>query len=69
METNILISMKTVTTVTEYQDCIDEVRGTKISMKVIVDMTDEELEKAMEELDMEGIEVIVGDEYDEIKPV
>ncbi len=53
----------------EYQDCIDEVRGTKTSMKVIVDMTDDELEKAMYKLDMEGIEVIMMDGYDEIKPI
>jgi len=69
METNILISMETVRTIKKYQEYINEVRETKIPMRVKVEMTDEELDKAPEELDMEGVEVIVGHEYDEIKPL
>jgi len=61
--------MKTVSSVEEYQECINEVLKTKESMKVKVNMSHPELDKAMEELNLEGVEVIVGEEYDEIKPL
>ena len=61
--------MQTVKTIKEYQLYINKVRETKISIKVKVEMTDKELEKGGKKLDMEGIEVIVGNGYDEIKPL
>jgi len=59
--------METVSTVKEYQSLINKVRETKIPIKVKVDMNDDELEKGREELDMDGIEVIMHEGYDEIK--
>lgn len=59
--------MEIVRTISEHQLLINKVSETKISIKVKVDMEDDELEKGKEELDMDGIEVIMTEEYDEIK--
>lgn len=60
--------MQTVKTIKEYQLLLNKVRDTKISVKVKIEMSDEELEKK-DELDMQGLDIIVGVEYDEIKPI
>jgi hypothetical protein len=62
-------TMKTVKTIKEYQLVIDEVRNSKEPVQVKVDMPLEELVKAKSELNLRGVEVIVGNEYDEIKPL
>lgn len=61
--------MQTVKTLEEYQAIINQVRETKIPIKVKSLLSDEEIEKGNEELDMEGIEVIMTEEYDLIKPL
>ena len=61
--------METVKTISEYQLLINKVRETKTPTEVKVDMEDDELEKGREELDMDGIEVIMFEDYDEIKPL
>lgn len=57
--------MQTVKTIKEYQLLLNKVRDTKIPIKVKIEMSDEELDKK-DELDMQGLDVIVGVEYDEI---
>lgn len=61
--------MQTIKTIQEYQYLIDEVVKTEKTYKVKVDMSHPELDKAMDELNLEGVEVIIGKEYDEIKPL
>jgi len=61
--------MKTVTTMQEFQDCIDEVKRTKQSMKVANKMSDEEKDKTRDEINMDGVDVIVFSDHDEIKPL
>ena len=61
--------MQTIKTIKEYQLLVDEVAKTKKPIKVKVDMSHPELDKAMDELNLEGVEVIIGEEYDEIKPL
>lgn len=61
--------MKTIKTIKEFQDCIDEVRVTKQSMKIVNQMNDEETEKMRTQVNMEGVDVIVFSDHDEIKPL
>ena len=60
--------METAKTIKEYQLYINKVREIKHALQVRVKMTDEELNKR-NELDMQGVDIIVGIEYDEIRPL
>jgi len=61
--------MKAIRTLKEYQDTINEVRKTKQPIEVVITLSDEELEKVGTELNMEGVDVIVFPDHDEIKPI
>jgi hypothetical protein len=61
--------METANTIQEFQLLINKVKETKQPIKVKVTLPDEEIERGKEELQMEGIEIIMGREYDEIKPI
>ena len=61
--------MKTVKTLKEYQEVVDEVRKTQQPVKIKSELTDEDIDKGATELNLEGVEVFVEKGYDEIKPV
>ena len=60
--------MKTITTAEEYRNCINEVKNTGVTLKVINEMDEDEQEKITDE-DMKGVDIIVSAECDEIKPL
>jgi hypothetical protein len=61
--------MKTVSTLKEYQEVVDEVKKSKQPVKVKVNMSHDEIDRAPKELNLEGVEVIVSAEFDEIKAI
>lgn len=61
--------MRTIKTIKEYQDCIDEVIKTNSSIQIKLEMDDDTLEKAAKELKMDGVDIVVTLEGNIIKPL
>ncbi|HTB07747.1 MAG TPA: hypothetical protein VK806_12415 [Bacteroidia bacterium] len=62
-------AMKTVTSLEEYQQVVNEVRKSRQPIKIKPILSDEDIERGKEELDLDGVNVILTEEYDEIKPL
>ena len=59
--------MKIIKTLKEYQEIVDEVRKTKQPVKIKSELSDEDIDRGATELNLEGLEVIITADYDEIK--
>lgn len=68
MQTNTM-EIEVVKTIEQYQLLINQVRETKTPIKVKVDMNHPELDKAMDKLDLDGVDIIISGECDLIKPI
>ncbi len=62
------MDMKTITKVEDYRKCINEVKETGNPVTVKNNMSVEENEK-LTNTDLKGIDIIVSEECDEIKPL
>ena len=61
-------TVKKVKTIKEYQDCVDEVLRTKEEILIQkIDISDTEMKKANKELNLKGVDVLVGLEGNLIK--
>jgi len=60
--------MRTIKTIKEYQDCIDEVIKTNSPIQIKLEMDNDTLERAAKELKMDGVDIIVTLEGNIIKP-
>lgn len=61
--------MRTIKTIKEYQDCIDEAIKTNSSIQIKLEMDDDTLEKAAKELKMDRVDIVVTLEGNIIKPL